>query len=113
MANSPPRQCPKPSCKYFCPCPIHSGVDKRENSSKRGYDSKWERVRKHYLAEHPIAECDRCPIKDCNVDNEPVRADMIHHIKPIKTHPELRLVRENLLAINQRLCHSKIENYDT
>jgi len=35
-------------------------------------------------------------------------AEDVHHIKPIRTHPELRLVWDNLMSVC-RECHKIIE----
>jgi len=111
LPSAPKSPCNRPGCGEFKPCPIHSkATDKyRGTAADRGYDKKWERVRKYYLREHPLAECDRCPLKECEDRGRTIRADMVHHLKPIRTHRELRLVKSNLLAINERLCHGKIE----
>ncbi len=57
------------------------------------YDAAWQRVRAMKLAQDPLCE-------EHLRQGHDVAVSMVHHIKPIETHPELRLVMENL----QSLC---------
>jgi 5-methylcytosine-specific restriction enzyme A len=61
----------------------------RGNSAQRGYDRAWRKLRASKLAADPLcAWCyDRGVIK---------AAEMVDHIRPISTHPALRLVWSNL-----------------
>ncbi len=71
------------------------------NTAERGYDRRWRMLSERVRAEQPL--CENCkasgiirPSKEC------------HHIQPIATHPELRLVRSNIMALCVQ-CHQKIE----
>ena len=75
----------------------------RDSSSQRGYDAKWQRVRSAKLSRSPLCECGDCMAGDIRV----TRATMVHHIKPVETHPELRLKMSNLLSM-ARQCHEKL-----
>jgi len=108
MPQRPNRACGVPGCKNYQPCPIHK-KDDRSSAHQRGYDSKWQKVRKTKLMMNPLAECGICPVIDCKDRGRTIPADMVHHIKPIRTHPELRLAWKNLMSVNQNICHAKIE----
>ena len=82
---------PKSPCTYpGCPqltdggrCAAHRRQQKREiderrpSSSLRGYDAKWQRARRFYLAEHPL--CILCGR----------RATVVDHIRPHRGDDEL------------------------
>ena len=66
----------------------------RGTRKERGYDEDWLRLRSRYLAAKPTCnDCRRL-------------ATEVHHIKPIRDYPELRLVWENLMGLCKS-CHSK------
>ena len=76
-----------------CPCQAKrkaarkARFDKtRLNSSQRGYDGKWEREAKAFLALPGNDICAACR------KNEAV---VVMHIKSIRSHPELRMDRSN------------------
>lgn len=91
------RFCAAPDCPARVPngyCPSHKPVDARPTAEARGYDSKWRKLSKTYIAAHPLCQLnERC--------KHPTLATEVDHILPIRTHPELRLVWSNL----QSLCH--------
>lgn len=58
----------------------------------------WRRLRVCKLEQTPF--CERCPPELLTIANE------VHHIKEVKTNPELRLDFENLESLC-RSCHSK------
>lgn len=74
---------------------------RRGNSGERGYDARWQKVRAIKLAQDPLCEQH---IKRGQV----VAATMVHHIQPVETHPELRLVMDNLMSLCNA-CHEEIE----
>lgn len=68
--KAPGRICPAPGCgiriegKQYCS--KHKGHagrrydEQRPTAPQRGYDSRWQKARKTWLAEHPLcAECER------------------------------------------------------
>lgn len=80
-------------------CPAHTTkpVDRREPSSKRGYDGAWEKLREVVIKSEPL--CRRCRAKGkLNL------AEEVHHVIPIRERPDLRLVRSNLEPLC-RPCH--------
>ena len=75
----------------------------RGSSSSRGYDVYWQKVR---LA---VKERDSwlCVCKRCKAMGRiiPVtKSDPVHHILPVETHPELRLLIENCESHSFK-CH--------
>ena len=80
-------------------CDDHQPEDKeydnrRGSASSRGYDSRWKKVRDRKIQHDPLCECHRCKEMDRHR-----MAEVVHHVKPIKTHPELRLVWSNLMSM--------------
>ncbi len=74
----------------------------RPNSSDRGYDHQWQKVRARKVKKDPF--CERC-LKKIPKLYVPISVKtngnygVVHHIKPIETHPHLRLVMENLESL--------------
>jgi len=73
----------------------------RGTTAERGYDHQWRKLSERFRKHNPL--CVKCyergrvePVKD------------VHHIKPIRTHPELRLEWDNLMSLC-RECHDEIE----
>ena len=75
----------------------------RGSSYERGYDLAWRKLRKYKLKISPLCECTDCLNGELRVRT----ATMVHHIEDIETHPELRLVIENLKSMDND-CHEKI-----
>ena len=93
-----PTQCKYPGCgelTHQVYCEEHADnrqeVDKlRASASKRGYDARWRRYRKNYLAKHPLCA-------DCGT-----LATVIDHIVPHKGNRALFWDENN----HQSLCES-------
>lgn len=74
-----------------CPCQINAMRERnrrhdqrRENSSRRGYDRAWERAAREFL---------RLPGNDVCECGAP--ATLVRHVISIRRHPELRMHRAN------------------
>lgn len=93
------------ACSYcgIRDCDEHRRKDERLSASRRGYDSNWRRLREQVLNDEPL--CNSCLAKGTITP-----ATDVHHKKPIRTHPELRLVRSNLVAYCAP-CHNAINDY--
>lgn len=76
----------------------------RGNSGDRGYDATWQKVREEKLADDPLCE-------EHLKRGETVAATMVHHIQSIKTYPELRLVKSNLMSLCNS-CHEEKEKQE-
>lgn len=61
--------------------------------------SRWPGVRKAFIADHP--RCEACG------SGESLE---VHHVKPFHLHPELELVRANLMTLCEGLtkCHLRV-----
>ena len=66
--------------------------DNRVNSGKRGYSHDWHKVRQYKIRLNPC--CEICEQHDIDTI-----ATVVHHIKEITTHPELRLTMSNLVSL--------------
>jgi len=110
MPNKPNRPCRYPTCPRLTNdksgyCEYHRILTSREydrqrgNSTQRGYDYRWARIRRVFLNEHPLCQ-------DC-LDSYPQvirEATEVHHIKALRdggTHNQ-----DNLIALC-RGCHSR------
>jgi 5-methylcytosine-specific restriction protein A len=102
MPARPLRPCPHPGCGTLTvqgKCEVHARVvnEQRGTPTERGYDAAWRKLRAAFLLEHPLCECDECRSGEGRV----TVATVVDHIKPIATHPELRLVWSNLRAMSK------------
>lgn len=102
MPTRPKSSCTIPGCpnrvERGSRCAIHQTErhtlidERRESSTKRGYDAEWRKIRATFLAEYPL--CVRCL-----ADGLPIVATEVDHIKPLRhggTHDYSNL---------QSLCH--------
>jgi 5-methylcytosine-specific restriction protein A len=71
----------------------------RPSRQARGYDARWERVRRAHLRGEPL--CRHCLPRA-------VPATVVHHIISIEDAPELRLEESNLMSLC-RQCHEVTE----
>lgn len=81
-----------PDCMPFEKAKIRRYDQERGNSGDRGYDAQWQKVRDMKANQDPL--CEQC-LKESRI----VPLDIVHHIKPIETHPELRLAIDNLISL--------------
>ena len=73
----------------------------RGSPAERGYDHQWKKLSLRFRKHNPL--CQRC-----NMKGRVTIGEDVHHIKPIHSHPELRLVWDNLMTVC-RECHREIE----
>ena len=74
--------------------------DNRPDSGYRGYDSKWQKIRKIKITNNPL--CESCANHD--IDR---LANVVHHIIAIEKAPELRLTMSNLMSLCAE-CHESL-----
>lgn len=73
----------------------------RESAYRRGYNSRWDKARKIFLAEHPLCQCE-----ECQKSGHPLPANVVDHIIPHRGDPELFWDQNNWQALNKR-CHDR------
>ena len=73
----------------------------RGYDSHERYDSRWIKVRKMYITNHPLCE-------ECLKENKYTKATIVHHIKPIECGGA-KYDFENLKSVCAS-CHQKIHN---
>ena len=107
MPSKPKRLCSHPGCPTFAEagskCEEHSRQqsrrydEQRGSAAERGYDSRWQKYRLRFLAEHPL--CREC----WNTNKHAVPARHVDHIIPVSgPNDPLFWVPSN----HQGLCHS-------
>ena len=96
----PKRPCMYPNCNQLVDmksrfCERHKPKEKRPSAAERGYDSKWVKARKSYLAKHPMCvACERQGILTMATD--------VDHIIAHRGDKRLFWDSQNW----QSLCHS-------
>jgi 5-methylcytosine-specific restriction enzyme A len=85
-------------------CAVHGRKpkDERPSAYRRGYDAAWRRLRLRTLDERPLCE-------HCQTRGRITPAEHVHHEKPVRTHPELRLEPSNLTPLCVP-CHNAIRD---
>ena len=71
---------------------------RRGSSTQRGYDYRWQKTRKGYLAKHPLCV-------HCQASGRVVAATEIDHIIPIQIDSNRKYDRENWQSLCKS-CHS-------
>ncbi|MBK8772848.1 MAG: HNH endonuclease [Rhizobiales bacterium] len=110
MPLRPPSACRKPGCRGLvrdgvCSVcgPLRRAVQfdqdaRRGTAARRGYGSRWQRVRMMYLQAHPL-----CAM--CEKSGRVSQATDVHHVEKKRDGgPDMA---ENLMALCH-VCHSKI-----
>lgn len=92
------RECGHPGCHALTResyCDKHKQLHERkqreferESPSKRGYNYKWTKARKAFLAQHPFCECPAC-----KESGHPLPANVVDHIIPHRGNQELFGIR--------------------
>lgn len=108
MALRPLHKCNSAGCNTLTRqprCEQHSkekrirGPESRGNSSQRGYDARWQKLRLVKLGEQPLCE-------DCLSDGRVEAANEVHHIAKVSDEPAMRLDWDNLMSLC-KACHSR------
>lgn len=105
------RECGHPGCHTLTRenyCDKHKQLHirsqkefERESPTKRGYNYKWTKARKVFLAQHPVCEC-----PECKASGHPLPANVVDHIIPHRGNQNLFWDENNWQAMNKR-CHDK------
>lgn len=106
MPTRSPRPCLEPGCGQLTRdgrCPAHAAKrrqaqDERRGSARaRGYDARWERLRRMHLARDPL-----CVF--CRQLGRATAATVVDHIRPHRGDRALLLDADNLQSLCKR-CH--------
>lgn len=77
-------------------CVLHSARkrydEQRGDSTRRGYDRAWRKVRAVKVSLNPLCEL-------CVREGKVTPAQEVHHVQPVATNPDLRLALENLVSL--------------
>lgn len=105
------RECGHPGCRALTRenyCDKHKQLHirnpkefERESPTKRGYNYKWTKARKAFLAQHSFCECPAC-----KESGHPLPANVVDHIVPHRGNQDLFWDESNWQAMNKR-CHDK------
>ena len=96
------RTCPRKAIQGTGYCELHYKERYRDNrlpSHKRGYNARWNKLRKAKRQANPL--CERCQAKGITRI-----AELVHHITPLDKGGEL-LAWDNLMSLC-RNCHDEI-----
>lgn len=69
--------------------------DRRGSARQRGYDTKWEKARAAFLAEHPLC-------RTCEKAGKVTAATVVDHIKPHRGDPVLFWASNNWQPLCKR-----------
>jgi 5-methylcytosine-specific restriction endonuclease McrA len=83
-----------------CPQCVKESWKHRDSTDDRGYDSDWRKFRKAVMQHVLYTFCWLSLIENGKMVTKNLQ---LHHIKPIKDFPELRMVRSNVVP----LCREK------
>lgn len=104
------RSCPELTEQRYCEkherehwARLHQ-QDNRPCAAVRGYDARWNRLQKMYAKAYPLCE-------ECLMVGKTTALDVVHHIKSVERHPELRLAWDNLRSLC-RFHHDRAHGYD-
>lgn len=101
MPSAPLRPCAAQPCPNLVArgrCDQHA----RATSTGRGYDARWQRFRRWYIAEY-VSGNPTC--LDCSAPFMRMADIELHHEHKAVDHPELLFETENIRALCKR-CHS-------
>ncbi len=73
----------------------------QKTTAERGYGNDWRKLSEYKRTADPLCE-------ECLKSDKVVEARHVHHIKPIKNHPHLRLHWDNLISVCIE-CHERLE----
>ena len=79
--------------------------NRRESSTKRGYNARWQKARLFFLMQHPLC-------KHCNDEGFIVSANVVDHIIPHKGDMQLFWDKDNWQALCQKHHNKKTATED-
>lgn len=100
------RPCRHPGCPNLCEpgrqyCEEHMKMhpEAMRSAAGRGYDRRWQKASKAFLASHPLCE-------ECLAQGRYTKATVVDHRIPHRGDPELFWDRSNWRALCKR-CHDR------
>lgn len=106
MPRKPPTPCKHCGCHRLVPdgqryCEVHKAQhnNDRDNASKRGYNSRWQKARKAFLHANPLC-------KYCKDNGKYVEATVVDHIIPHRGDQKLFWDRNNWQPLCKK-CHDE------
>ena len=106
MPYRPNTPCKHPGCPKLVAygkqyCEDHEGLHRsdRDNASKRGYNSKWQKGRARYLRAHPLCV-------ECQREGKLVKATVVDHKVPHRGDQKLFWDEKNWQPLCKS-CHDK------
>jgi 5-methylcytosine-specific restriction protein A len=109
MPYKPKAPCKHTNCAkltYDSYCQEHMPQNIRENSSKRGYNYKWRKLRKLFLQKNPLCH-------KCKQDGKYVEATVVDHIEPHRGDDKLMWDENNWQSLCKPCHDSKTGKYDS
>ena len=112
MPKMPDHPCAHPGCPRLVPrgkkyCEEHTATHPEEvrSAASRGYDARWRKARKRFLASHPLCA-------ECMKDGRYEKATDVDHIVPHRGDPQLFWDESNWQALCHRHHSIKTRNED-
>lgn len=110
MPTRPMQPCRKHGCKGYAVeggyCKDHqhlakpfASIEDRPSAFKRGYDRRWQQVRRIFLRQHPLCV-------ECGKDGRTTLATEVDHIVPHRGDRDLFWDQNNWQPLCKR-CHTK------
>ena len=113
MPYKPMYPCRHPGCPNLVPvgqkyCDQHKALHPEEvrTASKRGYNSRWRRASRMFLAAHPFCE-------ECLKQGKYTKATVVDHVVPHRDDPKLFWDENNWQALCKPCHDKKTGNYDS
>ena len=104
MPTKPKRPCKHPGCPRltndrYCDQHANLHIGDRANAFERGYSSRWQKVRKQFLAKHPLCVA-------CQRAGKLTSATVVDHVKPHRGDPALFWDENNWQPLCKK-CHDR------
>lgn len=109
MPYKPARPCAERGCRNLTHdryCDEHKKTEERGTSGQRGYDGHWRKLRKRYLAKHPLC------VK-CEQAGKLTPATVVDHIIPHRGNQALMWDEDNWQALCKPCHDNKTGTEDT